>query len=394
MMRLLTFIMILIVSSTLFSQNISKSDLKKITTDCSYQYAGMIAELVGANAFPKSYNKSSYTLVTSRSNLWSSGYYSGSLLYLFELTSNRSFLKEANRLLASLNKEQFSTMNHDLGLMMNSSFGNAYRLLPNAEYKKAIINSAKSFSTRYSAKVGALRSSDKNPTVFTVGIDNINDSELLFRAAQLSGDSSFYRIAVANANTIMKSHFRQNGSCWQMVDFDIKTGEIMKRRNEKGLDDMSSWSRAQAWGLYGFTMLYRETKQKKYLHHATNIYRFIFTHPNLPKDKIPYWDFDAPNIPYAPRDASAAAIMCSALLELHKYVEPTLAIEYKKMAVQLFKTLSSSKYRVEKGTTGGFILDHCVGDFPAKSEVDVPTICGDYFYIESLKRINSLVNGE
>lgn len=390
MKRIFAFAITISIISASIGQTISQSELKKITSECAYQYHGMIQELIGANAFPKTYNKTSYTLVTSRSNLWSSGYYSGSLLYLFELTGDRTFYKEASRLLASLNSEQYSTNNHDLGLMMNSSFGNAYRLLPSAEFKKVIINSAKSFITRYNPKVGGIRSNEKNLEVFSVTIDNLDDGELLCRATQLSGDSTYLKVAIANANSIMKNQYRPDFSCWQFVDYDPKTGEVLKKRNEKGLDDMSSWSRGQAWGLYGFTMMYRETKDIKYLNQAINILNYILTHRNLPKDKVPYWDFDATDIPYAPRDASSAAIICSSLLQLRKFVEPNLSAEYKKLAVQIFKTISSAKYRVPKGTTGGFILDHCVGDFPANSEIDVPTICGDYFYLESLKRMYEL----
>jgi hypothetical protein len=108
--------------------------------------------------------------------------------------------------------------------------------------------------------------------------------------------------------------------------------------------------------------------------------------PNLPADKIPYWDYNAPGIPNALRDASAAAIMASAFLELSQYVKSSEAKDYTNVAKIILQQLSSDRYKAAPGSNGGFILKHSVGNMPQKSEVDVLLTYADYYYIEALKR--------
>jgi hypothetical protein len=132
--------------------------------------------------------------------------------------------------------------------------------------------------------------------------------------------------------------------------------------------------------------MYRETKDKKYLEQAQNIARFILTNPNLPADKIPYWDYNATNIPNALKDASAAAIAASALLELCRYADNGKGQEYFNTAETILKTLSSPAYKAPAATNGGFILEHSVGHFPAGTEIDVPLTYADYYFIEAMKR--------
>ena len=136
--------------------------------------------------------------------------------------------------------------------------------------------------------------------------------------------------------------------------------------------------------------MYRETKNKKYLEQAKNISSFILNHPNLPKDGIPYWDFNAPDIPNAFRDASAGALMASAWLELYKYVSPKDGARYVTMAKKIVNSLSTPQYKAKAGTYGGFLLKHSVGHLPAKSEIDVAISYGDYYYIEALRRLKAM----
>jgi hypothetical protein len=209
-------------------------------------------------------------------------------------------------------------------------------------------------------------------------------------AYKSSGDKTFYNIAVTHADTTMHNHFRKDFSTYHVVSYDPATGEVEKRQTSQGYADESSWARGQSWGLYGFVMMHRETGLKRYLDQAQHIAAFLLGHPNLPADKIPYWDYNAPNIPNEKQDASAAAIMASALVELSWYSNPELAKKYLAAAVQQLQTLSSAEYRAQPGTNGNFILKHSVGSIPANSEVDVPLTYSDYYFLEALKRLQDM----
>jgi uncharacterized protein YyaL (SSP411 family) len=270
--------------------------------------------------------------------------------------------------------------------MMFCSFGNANRIQPKQEYPEILLTSARSLSSRFNPNVGCIKSWESKKEDFVVIIDNMMNLELLFWATRVSGDSSFYRIAVTHANTTMKNHFRPDHSSYHVVNYDPQTGAVQQKRTAQGYANESAWARGQAWGFYGYIVTYRETKDKKYLDHANNIANFILNHPNLPAEKIPYWDFNAPGIPNALRDASAAAIMASAFLELSKYVDKSLSKKYFSAAEIILQTLSTDQYKAAPGTNGGFILKHGVGHLPNKSEVDVPLTYGDYFFVEAMQR--------
>ncbi|MGN8070447.1 glycoside hydrolase family 88 protein [Mucilaginibacter sp. SG564] len=362
------------------------STIKKNFKDADEQYK-FLAKQIGPQDFPKTYHPDTKKQENSNSGWWCSGFYPGSLLYLYEQDHDQWLLTEANRILGVLAKEQFNTHTHDLGFMMYCSFGNANKIEPKPEYKQILINSAKSLSTRFNPTVGCIKSWDsKNPSDYLVIIDNMMNLELLFWATHETGDSSYYKIAVTHANTTMKNHFRPDYSSYHVINYDAQTGAVKEKKTAQGFANESAWARGQAWGLYGYTVMYRETKDKKYLEQAQNIARFILTNPNLPADKIPYWDYNATNIPNALKDASAAAIAASALLELCRYADNDKGQEYFNTAETILKTLSSPTYKAPIGTNGGFILEHSVGHLPAKSEVDVPLTYADYYFIEAMKR--------
>ncbi len=337
--------------------------------------------------FPKTYYPEKDKLEFSGSEWWCSGFYPGTLLYLYEQTKQQTLLAEADRMLNLLKKEQYNKTTHDLGFMMYCSFGNANHLAPKPEYKEILVNSAKSLSTRFNPTVGTIKSWDSgDPTNFLVIIDNMMNLKLLFWATEVTGDSSYYKIAVTHANTTIKNHFRDDYSSYHLVNYNALNGTFKERKTVQGAADSSAWARGQSWGLYGFTEAYGETKDKKYLEHANRIANFILTNPNLPADKVPYWDFDAPGIPNALRDASAAAVIASALIELSGYVDKPLAKKYKSAAETILFSLSSDKYKAAPKTNGGYILKHSVGHFSAKSEVDVPLTYADYYFVEAMKR--------
>jgi hypothetical protein len=351
-----------------------------------------IGKELGPDSFPKTYNPKIGKLVASGSDWWCSGFYPGTLLFLYQQSGDKTLLTEADRMLAILAKEQYNKNTHDLGFMMYCSFGNAIKLDPKPEYKQVLINSAKSLSTRFNPVVGCIKSWDSKKPEYIVIIDNMMNLELLFWATKVTGDSSFYKIAVTHANTTMKNHFRPDYSSYHLVIYDPQTGAVKQKRTDQGYADESAWSRGQSWGLYGYTVMYRETKDKKYLDQANHIAQFLLHHPNLPADKIPYWDYNAPDIPNALRDASAASIMASALLELCRYTHGENSTLYFKTAETIIRNLSSAKYLPPPGSNGGFVLQHGVGKLPEKSEVDVPLSYGDYYFIEALERYKNFNN--
>ncbi len=360
-------------------------------TAAAAQYRVLMSHLP-ADSFPKTWYPDKDKYGFSNAGWWCSGFYPGTLLYLYEQSKDKTLYNESLRILELLKKEQFNTGTHDLGFMMYCSFGNANRLAPSEAYKSILLNSAKSLSTRFNPKVGCIKSWDsKNPTDYLVIIDNMMNLELLFWATRVSGDSSFYKIAVTHANTTMKNHFRPDYSSYHVVNYNAENGSVQEKKTAQGFANESAWARGQAWGLYGFTVMYRETKDRKYLEQANHIAHFILSNPNLPADRIPYWDFNAPDIPNALRDASAAAVMASALIELSHYNKSKpLAGEYLHTAETILRSLSSAQYKAAAGTNGGFIIEHCVGHLPAKSEVDVPLTYADYYFVEAMKRYKAL----
>jgi hypothetical protein len=313
------------------------------------------------------------------------------LLYLWEQTKDKQLWNESQRILGLLKSQQFNTGTHDLGFMMYCSFGNLQRLQPADSTKDVLVKSAASLSTRFNPAVGCIKSwNSPDSSEFLVIIDNMMNLELLFYATKVTGDSSFYKIAVTHANTTMQHHFRNDNSSYHVVNYNKHTGEVIQRRTAQGYADESAWARGQAWGLYGYTMTYRETKDLRYLQMAEKIAAFMLDHPNLPADMVPYWDYNAPDIPNAPRDASAGAVMAAALLELCTYADDAAAKKYYAAAERILKSLSAPVYKAAPGTNGGFILMHSVGHLPAKSEINVGISYADYYYVEALKRYKEM----
>lgn len=357
--------------------------------DAGAQYK-VLAQNLPAEKFPKTYFPTTNKYEFSNSGWWCSGFYPGTLLFLYQQTKDEALYKEAQRILEVLKKEQFNTTTHDLGFMMYCSYGNANLIQPSAAYKDILVTSAKSLSTRFSPVTGCIKSWDGKQNEYLVIIDNMMNLKLLFWATQVTGDSSFYKIAVTHANTTIKNHFRADNSSYHVINYNSQTGAIQQKRTAQGFADESAWARGQAWGLYGYTETYRETKDQKYLEQANKIAAFILNHPNLPADKIPYWDFNAPNIPNALRDVSAATIMASALLELSGYVNKELSVKYFKAAETILKNLSTEQYKAAAGTNGGFLLKHSVGHFPAQTEIDVPLTYADYYFVEAMMRYKAM----
>ena len=340
------------------------------------------------NVLPRSFEKGKFT--TSNPAWWTSGFYSGELWYLYEFSKDKELLQLAHKYSMRIENQQYTTDNHDVGFMLYSSFGNGLRLIGNNNYESVLLNGAKSLLTRYNPKVGLIRSWDfnKNTWQYPVIIDNMMNLELLYWAGQKSNNQEMIDAANSHATKTMKFHFRPDYSCYHVVSYDTVTGLPHLKQTHQGLNDSSSWARGQGWALYGFTMSYRFAKNKEFLDQAVNVANFIMNHHSIPADKVPLWDFDAPED--APRDASAAALMASALIELSDYV-PEKRAEYLNFAKQQLIALSSDNYFAKEGTNGNFVLMHNVGNYPKKSEIDAPLTYADYYYVEALLRYKKLL---
>lgn len=364
---------------------LSRSFIDKRLRSAAQQYK-LLMQRLPDHVFPRSYDSAADRLVTSNSSWWCSGFYPGTLLYLYEYTHDDSLKQEAIEKLGLLEKEQFNKDTHDLGFMMYCSFGNAYRLWSGEKYKNILVNSARSLASRFTTATNVIRSWNFGNWKYPVIIDNMMNLELLVWAAANSNDSSLLKIAVAHANTTLENHFRADYSSYHLVDYDPRTGRVLGKQTVQGAADSSAWARGQGWALYGYTLLFRSTGQQQYLDQARHIARFILQHPHLPADYVPYWDFDAPDIPHAPRDASAAAVIASAFIELAGYTAKKERKKYRVAAGRMLRSLSSPVYFARPGENAGFILKHSAGNIPAHSEIDVPLTYADYYYIEALLR--------
>ncbi|MCR8668833.1 glycoside hydrolase family 88 protein [Aestuariibaculum sp. M13] len=389
-----------LLSVILILQSYSNSDVKpiksfnKIVKASTEQYTflsnSIYDKLNSKRMMPRSIRKNGETGLTGIYD-WTSGFYPGSLWYLNLLTNDSKWETLATQYTERLDSVQYWKENHDIGFMMECSYGNALKKSPSKAYDDVIVQTAKSLVTRFRPKAGIIQSWNASKQWnCPVIVDNMMNLELLFHATKISGDSTYYNVAVSHANTTMKNHFRTDYSSYHVLNYDTETGEILAKKTHQGYADDSSWARGQAWGLYGFTLCYRETKDPKYLEQALHIADYIKNHPNLPKDNIPYWDYNVPLNNDTPRDASAAAITASALYELCTFLDKKESKSYKNFANSIINSLSSPDYFAEPTTNNGFLLKHSVGSLPHNSEIDVPLNYADYYFLEALYRQKTL----
>lgn len=329
---------------------------------------------------------------------WVSGFFAGTLWYMYELTGDEAWAARARKHTEILDSVQYLQWHHDVGFMVYDSYGNGLRLKNIPGYEDVIVQTAKSLATRFRPVPGVIQSWDadrgwqgERGWQCPVIIDNMMNLELMFKATEFSGDSTYYNIAVKHADRTMKEHFRDDYSCYHVVDYDLTTGDVRGRCTAQGYADDSAWARGQAWAVYGYTACYRYTGDKRYLDHARKVAGFMLDDKNMPADLVPYWDYDAPNIPNEPRDVSTAAIIASAFYEMYTYTGDGL---YKQKADRIVESLSSPAYRAPVGGNGGFLLMHSVGSIPHGSNIDVPLNYADYYFLEALIRKGRLEAGE
>lgn len=320
---------------------------------------------------------------------WTSGFYPGTMWLMYELSGDSLWKTYARKYTEAIDSVKFLTWHHDVGFMIQCSFGNGFRLGEIA-YKDVIVQAAKSLSTRFRPVAGIFQSwnvdqnwQSQRGWECPVIIDNMMNLELMFNATKLSGDSTFYKMAVSHADQTIKNHYRPDFSCYHVVDYSMKDGAVRSRQTAQGFAHESAWARGQAWGIYGFTVCYRETHDPKYLRQAEKAFDYVIHHKNFPADFVPYWDFNAPKIPNEPRDASAAAIMASALYEMATYGNKDFYLDW---ANKIMNSLAGPAYRAILGTNGNFLLMHSVGSIPHNQEIDVPLNYADYYFLEALLR--------
>jgi unsaturated chondroitin disaccharide hydrolase len=394
-----------ILSQSVFAQKstFDKNQSNQVFANAEVQYHSLLDSANIKMKYPRSSKDGNITYAGIEE--WTGGFWPGALWFMYEYTQKPEWKQAAIKWTETLESNQFNTNHHDIGFMMYNSYGNGYRLTGNEKYKAILIQSAKSLCTRYNEKVGAIKSWNDKPSLdgkdilhYPVIIDNMMNLELLFFASKITGDTMYKHIAIKHAEKTMENHVRSDFSSYHVVDYDTITGKAIHKETNQGFAHNSTWTRGQAWGVYGFTMTYRETKDKRFLNTAMKMADFFIHHKNLPSDKIPNWDFNVNEAGYAspataqsnqlnyiPRDASAAAILASALLELSNYAGAKGAL-YKKTAVEILTSLSSPSYFAKPGTNNHFLLMHCTGNANRVSEVDKPIMYGDYYFLEALLR--------
>lgn len=392
---LLTLILAMSSTSLMAGSGQRKNETIRRMSDRVFERAAaqsvLMESQLGENEFPRSFTDGK--LVKSNCEWWCSGFFPGTLWYIYEYTGNAQVLALAQKQTAKLYGLYNKKTDHDIGFQVNCSFGNGYRLTGDKTYLPEIEAGAAKLAKRFYPNAGVLRSWDfnirGNKWSCPVIIDNMMNLELLMNAHKLFGADSLKTIALTHANTTMKNHFREDYTTFHLVDYDKETGAIRRKQTIQGYSDDSAWARGQAWAIYGYAMMYRETGVPEYLAQSENVARMLLG--RLPEDGIPYWDFDSPAIPNDDMDASAAAVMASGFIELSTLTKDRkLSKACLAMAERQLRTLSSEKYLAAEGECAGFILKHSTGNKPGKSEIDVPLSYADYYFLEALIKLNNL----
>ncbi|SHG03961.1 unsaturated chondroitin disaccharide hydrolase [Arenibacter palladensis] len=368
-------------------------DLDKEIKNCEAQLNQAVPKLTDLTKHPRliETNETEWKEIPNGRLVWTSGFYPGILWYMYNLSKDEKWKKEAIKRTEVFEDFKTITEHHDIGFMMFPAYGNGYMLGDKKEYKDILLTSAQSLASRYNPNVGTIRSwSNKMHPRWEQHItiiDNMLNLELLFWAAKNGGSKEYYDIAVKHAETTMANHYRPDYTSWHVIEYDSISGKVLNRHTKQGYADDSRWSRGQAWGIYGYTMVYRETGDKKFLDFAVKITdKYLEL---LPEDYIPHWDFDVPNKEIEERDASAAAVVASGLLELSTLVEDKNKQEqYFDAAMRMLESLSSDAYS-GVGKADSFLL-HSTGAKSLGHEIDVALIYAEYYYIESLDRLKKM----
>ena len=395
-----TLVFIFLVSIGCFSCKTTATDDFPVDSEIAYcrsQAMRTLVSIPSLDKIPNSMDLDSIKWRYTQAGSWTCGFWPGILWYLYEDTKDNMWREAAGKVTDMIAPLAYrKAKSHDSGFIMMCSLGNGYRLTGKPEYKEGLLHAADSLAMLYNPVVGTILSwpgmVKKENWPHNTIIDNMMNLEFLFFLAKTTGEKRLMNMADSHAQTTLRHHFRDDYSCYHVVSYDTLSGQPHFKGTHQGYADNSAWARGQAWALYGYTMMYRETGKTEYLEQARKVASYIKNHPNLPDDKIPYWDFDAPDIPAAPRDASAAAVMASGLIELSQLDKSKEGADWLELAEMQIRSLSSPEYLAEPETNGGFILKHSVGNYNKNSEVDVPLSYADYYYVEALLRLKKLQN--
>ena len=409
MKKIMTICTALLVAAGLCAKEPMTDLTKRVFDLAKTQFTAMDARLA-ADRMPVSFEDGK--VKDGKIESWTSGFFPGSLWYVYEYTQDPGILELAWKETRKLSDIVSRKTHHDIGFQVNSSFGNAYRLTGDQACLDVMKQAASKLSTRFNPTVGCTKSWDgKEPRwLFPVIVDNMMNLELLMATYRLAGGEMFKQIACTHANTTMKNHFRQDYSTYHVVSYDPETGKVQCKETAQGFSDESCWSRGESWALYGYTMMYRETKDPAYLDQARNIAEYTIR--MLPKDGIPEWDFNAPGTRHAfdmsakgapspkkykyskgdkvYRDSSAGAIIASALIELSTFTSGKESRKFKQTAETILRTLASPEYLSSPGENGDFLLKHGVTNLHGWSGVDIPLTYADYYFLEALLRYQAL----
>ncbi|WP_066219905.1 glycoside hydrolase family 88 protein [Formosa haliotis] len=340
------------------------------------------------DSFPRTILKgdTSWELVGVRD--WCSGFWPGVLWYAYEFSGDEMLKLKAQEFTEPIKSIAYSkATDHDIGFQVYCSFGNGFRLTGNQAYKNVMLAAADTLATLYNPQVGTIHSWPSKPQYpHNTIIDNMMNLELLFWASKNGGEKRLYDIAERHAEVTMKNLIRPDYSTYHLASFNDKTGEFIRGVAHQGYADDSMWARGQTWGIYGFAFSYRETGRKDFLEASIKLADKYLE--RLPDDGIPYWDFDDPKIPNAPKDASAAAIAACGMLELATLIEDHQLKEKYAKAAKYFITVLSSDAYLSKDTNDALLL-HSTGHHPRNSEVDASIIYADYYFMEALLRLRA-----
>ncbi len=332
------------------------------------------------------------TWKTKNLNGWGSGYFPGMLWYMYEDTTDDFWKQKAQAWTISLENEKGNINHHDIGLIIGCSFGHAYRLTNDSYYRQVVVEAANSLARRFNPAVGCTRSWGKidNDKTFTVIIDNMVCTELLFMGAKLGGQKQWYDMAVSHALKTMKNHIRSDSSTYHVVEYDPVKGGVIQKRSHQGFAEESCWARGQAWAIYGFTTTFRETGDEPFLKTAQKTADYFID--NLPKDHIPYWDFRLPDIQKAKRDTSAAAIAASGMLELSTLTKDEQASKkYFDTACSILNALCCAPYLAEGTKSPAILLQMTYGVKDATNDKIIGSwIWGDYYFVEAMMRYKQI----
>ncbi|WP_139958488.1 glycoside hydrolase family 88 protein [Flavicella sediminum] len=379
---------IILLSSCMATSKKEKiSQVEKQLLYAEKQLSLLLVDAEKANKIPRTLDEHGQMHFTHNNFDWTEGFYPGSSWYLYEATGDVKWKNAAEKFQSLFEEHKNRTTNHDLGFVFNCSYGNGYRLTKNEAFKEVMITAGNSLLTRFNPNVGCIKSWDVDNGwqatrgwEFPVIIDNMMNLELLFELSKLTGDMKYQEVAIAHADTTLKNHFRSDNSSYHVIDYDAETGAVRNKHTAQGFAHESSWARGQAWGIYGYTVCYRYTKNVKYLNQAVKIADYILNYKGMPTDGIPYWDYNAANIPNEPRDVSAATVTVAALIELDGYTETSYLPEIDK----ILRSLATEEYTAKLGKNKNFLLKHSVGSIPHNNEIDVPLNYADYYYLEAL----------